>query len=86
MDKTLGAILATPIADQLKELRTDRIVVTDNISEKIEAIDDGERFTILCRKKGNCSDTKADNIILLNPLEAKKIANFLRERLFQKFM
>lgn len=52
-------------------------VITDNTVERIQIGQDGERFVLLQMAKRN-ADWKAKNIIILNPKEAKGIADFIR--------
>ena len=58
-------------------------VVTDNASEQIKIIDDGERFAFLSRSKGNSSNP--DNIVVMNIVEANKATKWVRERLFARY-
>ncbi len=62
---------------------SEKIIITDNTVEQIKAIDDGVRFTILGRSKGN--GCNPDNIIILNPKEMRELVNWGRDRLFERF-
>jgi len=53
-------------------------VITDNTVERIQIGWDYERFVLLQMAKSN-PDWEAKNIIILNPKEAKEMADFIRE-------
>jgi len=67
----------------MKVNTSDKITITDNTVEQIKAIDDGVRFTILGRSKGNGSNP--DSVIVLNPKEFRELVNWGRGRLFARY-
>lgn len=58
-------------------MNTERLVITDNLTEKLELeIDDGgERFGLIHTDKDMCLEGKS--VIILNPREAQDIARFI---------
>ena len=55
---------------------TNRLVITDNASKEIVIRCDDERFSLYQDNKGF-----EEKVIILNPVEAKKVAKFIKENL-----
>ena len=57
-----------------------RLIITDNTIEKLEILDDGERYALCQYTKGMFPDWRKEKTIILSPQEAQGVADFINKK------